>query len=711
MGIAAQVAAWGKEWPKASMGPLGLQAGISPNTFGDGQSKLGIIVEILINGVWTDISSYVLYENKVRISRGKGRESNSSSPAQMTLTLKNPDKRFSPRNPNGPYFGYLGRNVKIRASVNPGSNVYKQFQGRVSEWPQKIITGEARFVSITASGILRRLQQGDSPIKSAVERATTMASPVALWRMNDVATSPGELAESLGGGSNLVAVSNPLGSTVTGPAGAPDQFPELMQSDTTTRVAYKATVTAHTGNNWTLDFIAKGSAGPAALTSILPLEWRTGGMTWTVQMTSDGSQVIVAGTPRNVFGGVFGATISMTANVDIGQAWHHYRITAEQVGASLNTSLYVDFGGSAFVNFPDDSDSAPGTSGGVSDITVDFQTSNADTDSASIGYITIYSGLTGSNDVGNATGGWDDELATDRFERLCTEEGIDFVIVDLVPQIDNSSSLYMGPQTVSPLVTLLQECADVVEGALDEDLDDNLRLTTHTASWDQAARLVLDYNTQLLNVDDFDPTDDDKLIRNDWTISRTQSGSNPQQFELTSGPMNVNEPEDDPEGVGRYNDSASLNLAAVNGDNMALNHAAYRVAKGTIDAVRFDSLPLWLEIDPGFIIPWMSQDPVGARVLVLNSPDDIGGGTADQNINGYDVVMDQFTYHITMNTVPNDVYKTGSAELQSATSTAEAPPPTKTWTRPRLASTWPSRPMRRGSTPPATTTSSVMARL
>jgi hypothetical protein len=218
----------------------------------------------------------------------------------------------------------------------------------------------------------------------------------------------------------------------------------------------------------------------------------------------------------------------------------------------------------------------------------------------------------------------------------------------------------MGPQTVSPLVTLLQECADVAEGTMDEDLDDNLRLTTHTASWDQAARLVLDYNAQLLNVDDFDPTDDDKLIRNDWTISRTQSGSNPQQFELTSGPMNVNEPEDDPEGVGRYNDSASLNLPSINGENRALNHAAYRVAKGTIDAVRFDSLPLWLEIDPGFIIPWMSQDPVGARVLVLNSPDDIGGGTADQNINGYDVVMDQFTYHITMNTVPNDVYKTGA---------------------------------------------------
>jgi hypothetical protein len=300
--VAAQVASWGQRWPKQNMGPLGpgllSQSGVSPNTFGDGNTKLGITVELFINGSWTDISTYVLFESKIRIARGKGRESTDSSPAQCTLTLKNPDKRFSPRNVNGPYFGYLGRNVKIRVSVNPGSNVYRQFTGRVSEWPQKIVTGEARFVSITASGQLRRLQQGNSPIKSALERATSMASPIALWRMNDIAASPTRLAEALGGGTDMTAVDTVISTTTQGPDGAPDQFPELMQIDDVTRIAFQAQVTARSGGSWTLDFIAKGSSGTTALTPIVPLTWHSGGMNWTIQMTSSGTQVIVTGSPR-----------------------------------------------------------------------------------------------------------------------------------------------------------------------------------------------------------------------------------------------------------------------------------------------------------------------------------------------------------------------------------------------------------------------------
>lgn len=75
--------------------------------------------ELLLDGTWTDITGWVYDRDEVTITRGRSAEAQEADPAKMTLTLDNRDGRFSPRNPASPWYGILGRNTQIRASL-PG---------------------------------------------------------------------------------------------------------------------------------------------------------------------------------------------------------------------------------------------------------------------------------------------------------------------------------------------------------------------------------------------------------------------------------------------------------------------------------------------------------------------------------------------------------------------------------------------------------------
>jgi hypothetical protein len=79
---------------------------------------LPILVEIFVNGAWEDITSYVYSrDNGIVISRGRQNEASELEPSSCRFTLDNRDGRFSPRNPNSPYYGSLNRNTQVRVSV------------------------------------------------------------------------------------------------------------------------------------------------------------------------------------------------------------------------------------------------------------------------------------------------------------------------------------------------------------------------------------------------------------------------------------------------------------------------------------------------------------------------------------------------------------------------------------------------------------------
>src|SRR6187551_1604252 len=82
-------------------------------------SPLGIKSELLIDGVWTDISSYVRGADGINITRGQQDQQTNTSPQTANFTLNNRDGRFSNRNPLSPYYGLLPRNTQCRFSVTP----------------------------------------------------------------------------------------------------------------------------------------------------------------------------------------------------------------------------------------------------------------------------------------------------------------------------------------------------------------------------------------------------------------------------------------------------------------------------------------------------------------------------------------------------------------------------------------------------------------
>jgi hypothetical protein len=84
-------------------------------TFPDG--PLCSVVEIFYDSAWHDISVDVDGREDIVIRHGRADEAAVSDPSLCTLTLKNPDGKYSPRNPLSPLSGKIGRNTPLRVRV------------------------------------------------------------------------------------------------------------------------------------------------------------------------------------------------------------------------------------------------------------------------------------------------------------------------------------------------------------------------------------------------------------------------------------------------------------------------------------------------------------------------------------------------------------------------------------------------------------------
>ncbi len=95
--------------------------------------------EILLNGTWTDITSYIRQDDDdggfVKILNGIPDEGNGAKPSECRFQLNNYDGRFSPRNPTGPYYGYLKQNTPIRFTVRSGERTFQLETGQAMTTP------------------------------------------------------------------------------------------------------------------------------------------------------------------------------------------------------------------------------------------------------------------------------------------------------------------------------------------------------------------------------------------------------------------------------------------------------------------------------------------------------------------------------------------------------------------------------------------------
>lgn len=106
------------------------------------EEVIPVKVEISLDAGWTDITEYV-YKQPIEIERGAADEATYTSPTKCTFLINNIDGRFSPRNPNSPYFGQLKKNTPILVSYEGGPcflDVPENGGAQVANFPQ--LTGD-----------------------------------------------------------------------------------------------------------------------------------------------------------------------------------------------------------------------------------------------------------------------------------------------------------------------------------------------------------------------------------------------------------------------------------------------------------------------------------------------------------------------------------------------------------------------------------------
>lgn len=437
-----------------------------------------ILVELWLNGAWLDITNDVYKRGGLTITRGRGAEAQRVTHGRCRLTIRNLDGRYTPRNPNSPYYGQLGRNTPLRVSATTlDGTLTVRFVGEVSAWPQRWHpSGQDAWVTVEASGILRRLRQGSPPPQDAMRRHvdTVPVRPLSYWPLTD--GKDARAATEVAAGGQPIRALGPNNSFFQGQPewGSGTLAPWLNQVAELTQRKADGTLTARVNladtPGWSFDHVRSGSGLVEGLflrdsgegTNVDPqVEWQVDFDATTAVnaitlyhrvITDAGSAISVAGSAADP--GIFDDNP------------HHVRFTVADDGAS----------GTDWTLFVDGVLAASGNRAGIATrplSTVTYQWAAEDTDATgttpvSLGHL-VYWGTSppSANASYRALLGHQRERAGRRIERLCAEENVPLHIhgnADETPE--------MGPQRPGTLMDLVEASEDVDGGILGEARDD-----------------------------------------------------------------------------------------------------------------------------------------------------------------------------------------------------------------------------------------------
>lgn len=638
MSVASRIAGW--ERFKGGLPVVG-STGPGFATYG---TPVGPKVEIFVNSAWTDISPDVRYADKIQITNGRPDESSRTQPSTCKFTLNNRNGQYAPRNPMAPLYGQIGRNTQVRVSVDQEGTTRYRFYGEIVAWPQNWdLTGNDAWVTIEASGPLRRLNQGNSPLKSTMYRGLireTTNPVIAYWPMEDGADST-SLASALPNAKPMKIYGVPELAAFTS-FNCSEAIPTMGTS------ALKAFVPRYTTTGATqIRFLAyvpvAGVTNGAAIVTITG----TGSVSrWELYYdTATGLPGLRSYDENGVVSQDSGALGSLTSLP--GQLT---RISVEltQNGADVETTVSVVYLGLYLAN--DTTTFAGKTVGRITSITMSPAGNIGD---MAMGHLSLQTQTSSSFDLYSQTIAYVGETTLTRLRRLCSEEG-----VTLRTHTGLNTSPAMGPQLPKTLVDLLQECVDTDMGVMYESRDRiGLEWRTRGSLYNQTETLSLSYgNSDLLEIPV--PVDDDQLSRNDITVTRDQGSS--ARAVLESGPLSILSP---PDGIGLYDDAPTISLED---DDQLADQAAWRLHMGTVDEPRYPSIVIHLK-RPSFTASYdltasaLLIEP-GQRYLVYDLPVWVPPGDISQILNSYTETIDQFEHTLSFNGAPESPYRVAEAD-------------------------------------------------
>lgn len=601
------------------------------------KTALPVKVELYYSGAWQDISADVNSLDNIVIVRGRSREGASPDPSSCNLTLRNPTGKYSPRNPASPLYGLIGRNTPIRVSAQLNGVWYQRFIGEVTAWPQKWGKKGAQqsMAPIECAGILRRLGQGASPLRSALWRSLPAigSNLVGYWPCEDAKGST-TLEVRVGQKEGRILAGAPTLSEYDAfKASAP--LPKVgssrwsfgvapYASTGTIQIRFLANIPASTPNN-----------------AVLLRVWTDSTLGWYDLVYGTGGSLKVQPYTR------YGVATTPLGPIAFGVDGKDLRIdlTGAQSGANINFTV---------------STLAPGAgSGSTSTQNIGVATLGACTridvnpDGAALadlvlGHLTVEEAITSIFAQGLQLAAYLGERATDRIARLCTEAGIGYAWPS-----DDGTSPRLGCQGRLTLVDLLAEAASIGHGNLHERRSTSglfyrplSSVTTQTA-----ASATIPYVDNLLRP--FEPVDDDSATRNKVTV--TKDGGTSATVEDTTSRLSTQAP---PNGVGIYDEAVTLSLAD---DGATKHHAGWRVHLGTVDEARWPQIGLDLA-HPAFVGNTALAAAVvglsmGDRLDVTQLPAWLPPDPVQSIVQGYTETIEPFHWKIVFNCTPYRPYR------------------------------------------------------
>jgi len=320
---------------------------------------------------------------------------------------------------------------------------------------------------------------------------------------------------------------------------------------------------------------------------------------------------------------------------------HHYRLAAEQNGGDVEITLYYDdFQVGVAADFSDDGNPTT-TIGRIKEIRINDANPEGGSMMPSIGQIVLW--YSTPSDTHEMVFGYDGERATTRFLRLLDEHNIVGAVAG------DTDSPMMGPQYPATLPELLDFIRATDGGMIyDGRAWNGLEMRPGRTLFNQTAALELTFGEDG-NVAEAKPVTDDLGIANDFTA--TGLGLGEAHAERSSGPLNVNDPIDDPEGISRKPGQVDGN--PVDRDAM-MGLATWGLHKGTWPGARYpqvvvdltkhpELIPAVMALRPGDLITIEGLDVDLVELIVL-------GGAHD---------IEYYHHVVTLNCAPAGPYRVG----------------------------------------------------
>lgn len=618
---------------------------------GEEGKYLPLHVEFFIDDTWQDITSKgIRYSDKIVISRGRKREDDIAPPQTCRFTVNNNGGWLSPRNPYSEFFGRLGQNTPVRVYKYQGVERRYRFAGHLADLPVKWDkTGRNNWVELEAAGPLRRLNQGNKPINSAIFTAITQSTAgtyYGYWPFESqgpVRTVPsgfanGQSMRILQGDLSFSDTAVPIssaGSIALKESGVPSSIYGSLSGPSST--------------DWTISYwINIPDISDPATDTTPRIYWFTPGGTYTQWNTFTDSTDGTLNVEYVSDSGSFGSTAVTSNIINIGDV--QVTVRGVQSGSDITITIYIN--GTLAVT--DTVTSA--TNSGIANAGLAFSTNCK----GNVSHYLIGDGTSATltditTTLYDAGLGYPGESPASRIERVCAENNVPVLFVD---SSSYTEEVGMGPQKADTLISILRDCEKTGQHILfewNETYNDqpSLLVRTRLSQFNQDPWITLDYAAHELG-DALEPLDDDSNTVNDFTLSREDGLK--VHASVDSGPKSTLDP---PNGVGQYSSSDTISLDS---DDNLLDHAMWRLHLGTVDEARYPQITLYLH-HPSWTNDQLTAIynlDAGDRIVITNvpsppmPPDDIS-----LLVRGYEETIDQFEHVMVINCVPESPYHIG----------------------------------------------------